>query len=173
MIGTDSGTGINVITVRKYNDYQNAPAGSGTPKLPKRDSNGTAAGQQRDKPNTGLIPEGIQKKEDTNVSLYGFDEFWKIWPDKTNKEKARKAWKPLSVENKRLAFSAIRDGWFDRWRQSKPDANPIHASTFLNSKRWTDQINEPQFKAINGGQNEQPTSKSKTRMEAFIAGARG
>lgn len=63
MIGTDSGTGINVITVCKYNDYQNAPAGSGTPKLQKRDSNGTAAGQQRDKPNTGLIPEAIQKKE--------------------------------------------------------------------------------------------------------------
>ena len=45
MIGTDSGTGINVITVCKYDDYQNAPRDSGTPKNEKRDSSGTAAGQ--------------------------------------------------------------------------------------------------------------------------------
>lgn len=59
MIGTDSGTGINVITISKYDDYQNKPKDSGTPPAKKRDSGGTAAGQQRDKPNKGLIPDEI------------------------------------------------------------------------------------------------------------------
>jgi len=70
MIGTDSGTGINVITVCKYNDYQNGVKPSGTAGNEKRDSSGTAAGQQRDKPKKGLIPEARKmQKEDTNVSL--------------------------------------------------------------------------------------------------------
>jgi uncharacterized protein YdaU (DUF1376 family) len=96
-------------------------------------------------------PEPEPDKGEPKGSLCGFDEFWKIWPDKTGKENARKAWKKLTMGNRRQAFSAIRDGWFYRWQQSKPDANPIHASTFLNSKRWTDEFH-PQLKAINGGQ---------------------
>jgi DNA replication protein DnaD len=40
MIGTASGTGVNVITICKYNDYQSAPSDSGTPKKQK-------TGQQR------------------------------------------------------------------------------------------------------------------------------
>jgi hypothetical protein len=74
MIGTSSGTGINVITVCKYDEYQNTPKASGTAKTENRDSSGTAAGQQRDKPNKGLIPEAMPeaikvKKEGTNVPL--------------------------------------------------------------------------------------------------------
>jgi hypothetical protein len=69
MIGTESGTGINVITICKYDEYQNAPNQIGTAKSKKRDSSGTAAGQQRDKPNKGLIQDVIQEKEDTSVSL--------------------------------------------------------------------------------------------------------
>jgi len=60
MIGTASGTGVNVITIRKYNEYQNAPRGSGTPQKAK-------AGQQRDSSGTnenkGSIPDAIHKVE--------------------------------------------------------------------------------------------------------------
>ena len=45
MIGTESGTGINVITICNYDEYQSAQNGSGTAKSEKRDSSGTAAGQ--------------------------------------------------------------------------------------------------------------------------------
>jgi len=51
MIGTDSGTGINVITICKYDEYQSKSKDSGTAKSEKRDSGGTAVGQRRDKPN--------------------------------------------------------------------------------------------------------------------------
>jgi hypothetical protein len=59
MIGTASGTGITIITVCKYNEYQNAPSDSGTPDNSK-------AGQQRDSSGTnenkGLI-KGVIHKE--------------------------------------------------------------------------------------------------------------
>jgi hypothetical protein len=68
MIDIESGTGINVITVCKYDDYQSVPEFDGTAKKIKRDSSGTAVGQQRDKPNKGLIPDVIKEKEATDVA---------------------------------------------------------------------------------------------------------
>ena len=60
MIGTDSGTGLNVITISKYNDYQGGEPCSGTAENEKRDSSGTAAGQTR---TPDAIPEAIHKEE--------------------------------------------------------------------------------------------------------------
>lgn len=74
MIGTESGTGINVITVCNYNEYQTAADDSGTPKKQKRDSSGTAAGQTR-------IPEVIpeaRKREEANAS-HAISRFWAFW----------------------------------------------------------------------------------------------
>ena len=179
MIGTASGTGINVITVCKYNDYQNMPNGSGTAKNENRDTTGTAAGQQRDKPNKGLIPDashkGLGKPKPCVIDAQnGFDDFWKIWPSKKCKDAARKAWRKMPIESKRLAFSAVRDGWFERWQSESPQANPIHASSFLNGKRWEDEPQQPQLKALNGGSNHgQPASKSAKRIQAWTQGARG
>lgn len=68
-----------------------------------------------------------------------FSDFWTSWPDKKNKEKARSAFKRLSQKNQDAAVEAIRGGWFARWQAKHPDANPIHASTFLNGKRWEDE----------------------------------
>ncbi len=81
----------------------------------------------------------------------GFEEFWKIWPVKTAKQNALKAWRKLSLELRREAFVAIRGGWFNRWQAANATANPIHASTFLNQKRWNDELPHPQLKPINGG----------------------
>ena len=99
-------------------------------------------------------PEPEPVKREPKGSLVGFDDFWILWPDKTGKESARKAWRKMPIEDRRLAFSAVRDGWFEKWRQSKPDANPIHASSFMNSKRWTDEF-KPQFQTITGGRYDQ------------------
>lgn len=56
MIGTESGTGVLVITICKYNDYQKVS-------LPSRDNDGTkagtAAGQQRDRLENNENIEGI------------------------------------------------------------------------------------------------------------------
>jgi hypothetical protein len=59
MIGTDCGTGVNVITVCKYNDYQGSGASCGTEENEKRDSSGTASGQTR---TPDAIPDAIHKE---------------------------------------------------------------------------------------------------------------
>ena len=65
MIGTESGTGVNIITICKYNEYQSDPSGSGTGKKSK-------AGQQRDSSGTnenkGVIRGEYTEEEDTDVS---------------------------------------------------------------------------------------------------------
>lgn len=64
MIGTASGTGVNIITICKYDEYQGKLNSSGTPKKQK-------AGQQRDSSGTnekkGVIRE-YTEEEDTDVS---------------------------------------------------------------------------------------------------------
>ena len=100
-----------------------------------------------------------------------FSEFWGFWPVKKNKASAEKAWKSLSDADRLEAKDAVANDWFGKWRNEQPDANPIHASTFLNKKRWRDEFTKPQFKAIKGGENG-PTSKSEQRLAAFIGGAR-
>ena len=104
-------------------------------------------------------PEPESYKDDTNVSSrrsdkdQGFENFWKIWPSKKNKQNARKAWRKLSIDDKRAAYSAVRDGWFDQWQAASPDANPIHASTFINARRWEDQAPAPKLRPIDGGKS--------------------
>lgn len=71
MIGTDSGTGVNVITICKYNEYQGGETDSGTAKNEKRDSSGTAAGQTR---TPEAIPEARREEEEAKASLSYFDD---------------------------------------------------------------------------------------------------
>jgi uncharacterized protein YdaU (DUF1376 family) len=97
--------------------------------------------------------------DDTNVSSrrsdkdQGFEKFWEIWPSKKNKQNARKSWRKLTIDDKRAAYAAVRAGWFDQWQAASPDANPIHASTFLNSRRWEDQESAPKLRPIDGGKS--------------------
>lgn len=81
----------------------------------------------------------------------GFDQFWEVWPNKNAKQSAEKAWKKLSLEDRRLACSAVRDGWYQKWRRSWPNASDILPSTFINGKRWNDQF------GISGGASSRPT----------------
>lgn len=155
-------------------------AKGGRPKSNKSNGLGKANGSVSDNPNE-TIPEPEPHREDTNVSSkgdfvskhQGFDEFWEVVPNKIAKKDARTAWAKLSIENKRLAYSAVKAGWLLDWQGRNPASNPLHPASFLNGKRWEDEITPKQFSAINGGQNEQSTNKSKKRMDAFVTGARG
>ncbi len=71
-------------------------------------------------------------------SLAGFDDFWDIWPNKTGKEPARKAWKRLSADDRREATRSAQS-WFSAWRAGNPHASAIHPASYLNQKRWEDE----------------------------------
>ena len=128
MIGTDTGTGVNVITICKYEEYQNAPKSSGTAELKKRDSSGTAAGQQRDKPNTDEIQDKVKReakaspKKGTRLS-----EDW-VLP---------KAWGEWAVDDG-FAVDAIRaeaDNFKDYWI-SKPGAAAVKLDWLATWRVW-------------------------------------
>lgn len=93
------------------------------------------------------MPEGCQLElevkleEDIGKPIScSFDEFWSLWPNKVGKQNASKAWKKLSLPDRKRATDAVLGGWFERWRISQPSASPIHAASYLNGKRFFDEI---------------------------------
>lgn len=74
--------------------------------------------------------------------MEGFDQFWKLYPRKASKGAAEKAWKKLTVTpdlfNLMLAALAKQATSID-WLKSGGQYIP-HPSTWLNSRRWEDEI---------------------------------
>lgn len=70
-----------------------------------------------------------------------FDSFWKEYPRKTDKAKALAKYEKLSDANKHNAIAGAR-----HHRENNPQwANPKlipHPTTFINGKRWEDEIIE-------------------------------
>jgi len=83
-----------------------------------------------------LIPK--EKKGDLP-----FEDFYQHYPRKTNKQAAIKAWSKLSLEDQRTAIDDIR-------RRPPPEDKNFqpHPSTWLNGKRWEDEIIQPKFNPI-------------------------
>lgn len=140
MIGTDSGTGVTVITVRKYDEYQGAADGSGTPRKRK-------AGQQRDSSGTnekkGVTPEVSPKEEiASDEAIVGEDaddppppseaEVFKEAIGAFNETAERVGWpkaKAFSKARKSALRGRLKDaGGLDGWRDALAKAE---ASDFL------------------------------------------
>tara|TARA_R110000787_G_scaffold122791_1_gene233686 strand:- start:121 stop:882 length:762 start_codon:yes stop_codon:yes gene_type:complete len=81
-----------------------------------------------------------EKKEKTadEPEAVSFSDFWKVWPCKTAKVDAEKAWRKATPENRKAAYEAAKGGWFNRWQSENPKLNPIHPASYLNGKRWED-----------------------------------
>lgn len=160
MIRVETDTGISIVTICNYDKYQNDPKASDTGPIQDRYRTDTNE-------NKVVIPEVIKKEIVSNETLAHFDNFWDVWPIKTAKAAAAKAWAKLPQHSRRAAIDGAQS-FFERWRRSYPTANPIHPASYLNGKRWEDEFN---LKAIDGGRNGQSATKSEQRMDAFIRGA--
>ena len=101
-----------------------------------------------------------------------FSEFWIAWPNKVAKSAAEKAWKKLTDDERREAISMIGP-WFSWWREQNPNAAPIHAATYLNQKRFRDEMTTFGNGARNGNRaaNQDPESDPTLRAIARAAGA--
>jgi hypothetical protein len=139
MIETQSGTGITIITVCKYDEYQRVS-------LPDRDSNqdasrdinGTRAGHERDK------EEDRKDKEKDSFSALAsdwppdaWDQFWARYPHKVGKHDAEL--KFGRARKTGVAWSTLISG-LDRYIREKPiDRAWCNPSTWLHQQRWADQ----------------------------------
>ena len=68
-----------------------------------------------------------------------FDQFWSVYPRKEGKEKARAAFLKVSVPLKTLLDAVERQKKSDQWTKEGGRFIP-HASTWLNGKRWEDEL---------------------------------
>jgi hypothetical protein len=70
----------------------------------------------------------------------GFDSFWKDYPRKVGKKKARVAWRNLTKKNRTAAAAALPDH-VRVWDLQGRDATKIpHPTTWLNGERWEDDL---------------------------------
>jgi len=85
----------------------------------------------------------------TNITVNNvddFDSFWKFYPRKASKEAARKAWEKLRPDQHIMQM--ILDNVRERvekgeWRKDN-QSFILHASTYLNQKRWEDEVLDQQ-----------------------------
>lgn len=83
--------------------------------------------------------ETIQKKV-----LSEFDTFWKMYPNKKGRAVAERCWSKLSANEKTLALEALpKHCECDQWKKDAGQFIP-HPATWLNQKRWEDEITETQ-----------------------------
>jgi hypothetical protein len=75
----------------------------------------------------------IQEKKKNTCVL--FDQFWALYPRKTSKQAASKAFAKLKDEDQQKAISNI-----GRLYSQTPIQFVPHAATYINQARWDDQV---------------------------------
>ncbi len=172
MIGTDSGTGVNVITVCNYNEYQAATDDSGTLKKEKRDSSGTAAGQTR---RTYERKDAINNTDAnaSDASAGRFAEFWASYPHRDGKRGRKLAEAKYRAAVKRgVSEQTIIDG--AKRAHADPRVKAGYArdpTTWLNQAGWDDEI-APTVTPFRGGYTPEEQQSRQAAFEAMVAKAR-
>lgn len=84
-----------------------------------------------------------EKKERASAKSEGFEEFWSVYPSRKAKGHALKAWEKLTASERPLCLPAIQaqvKAHHFRGRDGQ-DFTP-HPATWLNARRWEDEITE-------------------------------
>ena len=76
----------------------------------------------------------------------GFDEFYKLYPRKVGRFMAKKSFNKLSKRERLLAYDGLIN-YIKFWEHNKTEKQFIpHPSTFINQKRWEDELDLPKTK---------------------------
>jgi hypothetical protein len=141
MILLKSETHTTRLKVCKYDDYQDKDSKSETQMKRKRNANETQV-----KP----IQERKEREEgkevyidddfvfyDAEVLEFSFDEFWNLYPNKTNKKSAKAKFDKLTKSQKEKIEQHL-----PYFISNKPfkEYNFPHATTYLNQERFNDEI---------------------------------
>jgi len=82
----------------------------------------------------------------TDYKKITFEQFYSDYPRKVGRYTAEKSFKRLSVKEKLDAYNGLRK-YLKYWKANETDKQFIpHPSTFINQKRWEDEIELPQEK---------------------------
>lgn len=87
-----------------------------------------------------LIPSHLPATRTSAISIFGFEDFWQMYPRKVGKREAAKAWARLSVDQRRTAIATIEGHTWMWVQEGRGTAMIPHASTWLNAWRFDDEI---------------------------------
>jgi uncharacterized protein YdaU (DUF1376 family) len=82
--------------------------------------------------------ETINNKQLTNLTLERFELFWKSYPRKISKDSAKKSWLKINPDDE-LMEKIVKAVSYQKLSEREEKFIP-HASTWLNGKRWEDEI---------------------------------
>ena len=115
---------------------------SGIPEVYER---GTSTDKEKER--KGKEIKGKERKETKAQKLLSgyedlFQEFWKEYPLKVGKGLAYETWNLLSDEIKRKCIEAIKNQVANKhfYKEWKKEDTPPHPTTWLNQKRWEDEV---------------------------------
>jgi uncharacterized protein YdaU (DUF1376 family) len=126
--------------ISSYREFLNKKSMAGRASAEQRKNIRSTPVQQTLNDSSTDVQLTTNHKPITNINIYNdqFEMFWKSYPKKTAKESAKKAWLKIKPNDELIAkiTKAVKDQKLsDREQQFIP-----HAATWLNNKRWEDEI---------------------------------
>jgi len=136
--------------ISSYREFLNKKSMAGRASAEQRKNIRSTPVQQTLNDSSTDVQLTTNHKPITNINIYNdqFEMFWKSYPKKTAKESAKKAWIKIKPNDELIAkiTKAVKDQKLsDREQQFIP-----HAATWLNAKRWEDEIAGTTQKPIMG-----------------------
>jgi len=136
--------------ISSYREFLNKKSMAGRASAEQRKNIRSTPVQQTLNDSSTDVQLTTNHKPITNINIYNdqFEMFWKSYPKKTAKESAKKAWLKIKPNDELIAkiAKAVKDQKLsDREQQFIP-----HAATWLNNKRWEDEISGTTQKPLMG-----------------------
>jgi len=92
--------------------------------------------------------EGAKSRwNEKNLKLDGFDEFWRAYPNKKDKQKAMKAWSKHKPNLPKVLSALKSQKNSEQWKKDNGQFIPL-PTTWLNGARWEDEVNSKEAKKI-------------------------
>ena len=83
--------------------------------------------------------EGAQSRWNEDTTINGFEDFWKVYPNKRDKQKASKAWTKYKPDLPGVLKALKAQISSEQWKKDNGRYIPL-PSTWLNGARWEDEI---------------------------------
>jgi len=104
-------------------------------------------------PTTNLQPRATNHQKTPSATDVAFERFWKAYPRKVAKPAALKAWgkaKPDDLLTERIIRAVQAQSTCEQWTKDGGAFIP-HPATWLNNRRWEDDLGAPGARGESGG----------------------
>lgn len=141
--------GERYFEIRNWEKHQAASYRQGEPVHPAPPSHEPCTPPHASRMSSSAVREGKGREGNARARAVhtpvpepdDFDEFWACYPRKTARKRAATVWRRLTLTERQLALDAV-PAHCARWKREHPTTTQFvpHASTWLNDKRWEDEL---------------------------------